>query len=63
MGIGFSEYITQLRCEEAKRLMRETGDSMALIAEKVGYQDAKYFSRIFRKTVGIRPSEYRKIYR
>ena len=63
VGIGFSEYITQLRCEEAKRLMRETGDSMALIAEKVGYQDAKYFSRIFRKTVGIRPSEYRKIYR
>ena len=62
VGIGFSEYITQLRCEEAKRLMRESSDSMVMIAEKVGYQDAKYFSRIFRKTVGIRPSEYRKLY-
>ena len=62
-GIGFSEYLIQLRCEEAKRLMRETSDSMSVIAMKVGYQDAKYFSRIFRKTVGIKPSEYRKIYR
>ena len=63
LGIGFSEYLIQLRCEEAKRLMRETDEPMAVIAEKVGYQDAKYFSRIFRKTVGIKPSEYRKIYR
>ncbi len=62
LGIGFSEYLIQLRCEEAKRLMRETTDPMSLIAEKVGYQDAKYFSRIFRKTVGIKPSEYRKLY-
>ncbi len=63
LGIGFSEYLTQLRCEEAKRLMRETGESMNRIAEDVGYLDAKYFSRIFRKTVGIKPSEYRKLYR
>ena len=62
VGIGFSEYLIQLRCEEAKRLMRETRDPMSLIAEKVGYQDAKYFSRIFRKTVGIKPSEYRRLY-
>ena len=63
LGIGFSEYLIQLRCEEAKRLMRETGESMNRIAEDVGYLDAKYFSRIFRKTVGIKPSEYRKLYR
>ena len=63
VGIGFTDYLTQLRCEEAKRLMRESDESMSLIAEKVGYQDAKYFSRIFRKTVGIKPSEYRRLYR
>ena len=62
VGIGFSEYLTQLRCEEAKRLMRQTQEPLAQIAEEVGYQDAKYFSRIFRKTVGIKPSEYRKLY-
>ena len=62
VGVGFNDYLTQLRCQEAKRLMRETRDSMAVIAQQVGYQDAKYFSRIFRKTVGIKPSEYRKLY-
>lgn len=63
VGIGFSDYLIQLRCEEAKRLMRETDEPMTVISERVGYQDAKYFSRIFRKTVGIKPSEYRKLYR
>ena len=62
VGIGFSEYLTQMRCEEAKRMIRETQEPLAQIAEAVGYQDAKYFSRIFRKTVGIKPSEYRKLY-
>lgn len=61
-GIGFSDYVIQLRCEEAKRLMRESGESVVVIAEKVGYHDARYFSRIFKKTVGLKPSEYRKLY-
>ena len=63
VGIGFSEYLSQLRCEEAKRLLRESDESMTVIAEEVGYQDTKYFSRIFRKTVGLKPSEYRRLYR
>ena len=62
VGIGFSDYLIQLRCEEAKRLIRTTQEPLASVAEAVGYQDAKYFSRIFRKTVGIKPSEYRKLY-
>lgn len=62
LGIGFSEYLIQLRCDEAKRLMRTTREPLAVISESVGYQDAKYFSRIFRRTVGIKPSEYRKLY-
>jgi two-component system response regulator YesN len=62
VGIGFSDYLIQLRCEEAKRLIRTTQEPLAAVAEAVGYQDPKYFSRIFRKTVGIKPSEYRKLY-
>ena len=62
LGIGFSEYLIQLRCDEAKRLMRTSRDSLTVISEAVGYQDAKYFSRIFRRTVGLKPSEYRKLY-
>ena len=62
VGIGFSDYLIQLRCEEAKRLIRTTQEPLTAVAEAVGYQDPKYFSRIFRKTVGIKPSEYRKLY-
>ncbi len=62
-GIGFSEYLIQLRIEESKRLMRETALPIGEISERVGYADTKYFSRIFRKSVGLKPSEYRKIYR
>ena len=62
VGIGFSDYLIQLRCEESKRLIRTTQEPLAAVAEAVGYQDPKYFSRIFRKTVGIKPSEYRKLY-
>ena len=45
-----------------KQLIDFSSVKMYLVAEAVGYQDAKYFSRIFRKTVGIKPSEYRKLY-
>ena len=49
--------------EKAKQLLKESGESMQIIAEQVGYSDAKYFSKTFFKTVGLKPSEYRKLYR
>ena len=55
-------YLMEVRMEEAKRLLRDTGEPVYGIAEKVGYKDAKFFSQQFTKIVGIKPAEYRKLY-
>ncbi len=60
IGVSFSEYLNRIRITEAKKLLR-TGNLMAYeIADKVGFQDYKYFNQVFRKLEGCSPSEYRK---
>lgn len=55
------KYLTTLRIEEAKKLITENGYlNLRLIAELVGYPDAHYFSRIFRKITGMTPTEYKE---
>ena len=58
-GRNFIEYLTELRMEEAKRLLRETDMSMKEICLSVGYSDPNYFSRNFKKYAGITPTEAR----
>lgn len=58
-GMSLKEYITSLRIEEAKRLLRATSSPISTIALKTGYQDAKYFSRMFQKHTGQTPRDYR----
>jgi len=58
MGASFVDYLTELRIERAERLIREGGQSIKEIAFAVGYQDPNYFSKIFRKAVGMSPSMY-----
>ena len=53
-------YINITRCENAKLLLSRPSMSVMEIAEEVGYDDQSYFSRIFRRTFGITPKEYRK---
>lgn len=60
--MNFSEYLTKIRIEAAKDLLRSSKLSILKIANEVGYRDEKHFSKLFRKTVGIRPTEYRKLY-
>ncbi|MDF2650263.1 MAG: helix-turn-helix protein [Paenibacillus sp.] len=60
-GINFIDYVTDLRLNKAKELLRETDRKMNDIAEAVGYQQT-YFNRIFKKQVGVTPSQYRDRY-
>lgn len=62
LGIGFNEYLTQVRLEESEKLLSDTALSIKEIAAAVGYPDEKYYSKLYKKTKGIKPSEYRKIY-
>ncbi len=61
-GEGFAKYLTRIRIDEAKNLLRETNLSVGDIGEKVGYSDRKHFTNTFRKAVGLNPAEYRKLY-
>lgn len=59
MGQTFVEYLTALRMEKAKELLRCTGERSSEIAAAVGYQDPRYFSQMFRRLTGCTPREYR----
>lgn len=61
-GQTFTEYLTEVRLQEAKRLLRSTDFSIGEIAGMTGYPDDKYFRKLFKKIVGIKASEYRKLY-
>ncbi|MDQ0972599.1 AraC-like DNA-binding protein [Neobacillus niacini] len=60
VGINFIDYLTQLRIEKAKELLINTDIKINDIAESVGYRHS-YFNRIFKKQIGIPPSQYRKL--
>ena len=59
-GISPKEYIIEKRLVLAKKLLRETDSSVIEISNSVGYSDQFYFSRIFKKKVGMSPTAYRK---
>jgi transcriptional regulator GlxA family with amidase domain len=59
-GMPPLEYVHALRLEEAKQML-ESGDlPVEAIASEVGYEDAGYFSRLFRRKVNLTPAQYRK---
>lgn len=59
-GITPQKYLTTIRMETAKKMLSSGNISIKDIAARVGYEDQLYFSRIFKKTVGVSPSEYSK---
>ena len=61
-GSGFNQYLTKVRMDHTKNLLRSTDHPVAEICRMVGYSDLKHFSRIFHKETGMTPGEYRKIY-
>jgi len=62
MGRSFISYLTSMRIERAKELLRTTNLKLASIAMEIGYNEPNYFSHVFRKTEGITPKEYRNRY-
>ncbi|MGL5649689.1 MAG: response regulator [Clostridium sp.] len=60
IGTSFVNYLTDIRLEESIRLLNTTEDKAYMIALKVGYAQANYFSYVFRKRYGVAPSKYRK---
>jgi AraC-like DNA-binding protein len=61
-GKNFIDYLTELRIEKAKELLRETDLKITDVAAEVGYQQT-YFNRIFKKQEGITPTQYRDMSR
>lgn len=59
LGINVIEYLNQVRIQNAQRLLLETTDSIQEISIKVGFTDANYFCRVFRKITSCPPSAYR----
>lgn len=54
------EYITFVRMEKAKALLRDHQYRLNDIAERIGYSDVKYFIRTFKKNIGVTPNDFRK---
>ena len=59
VGKNFIDYLTDLRIEKSKELLKDVSLSIKSICYNVGYSDPNYFSKIFKKTTGITPTEYR----
>ena len=60
MGMPPTKYIIKLRITNAKELLRTTNLIVREIGVICGYDDVVFFRKIFKKEVGVSPSEYRK---
>lgn len=61
VGLSFSEYLNQVRVKIAKELLKQKDLKVYQVAEMVGFQDATYFSTVFKNIENISPKEYQKI--
>ena len=59
-GRTFKSYLTGLRIQRARELLRTTSLRTAAISDQVGYNDPHYFSLVFRKATGLSPREFRQ---
>ncbi|MCR5776903.1 MAG: response regulator [Lachnospiraceae bacterium] len=59
-NIGFNDYVTRCKVEEAKRYLNNGELCIYEIAEKLGFESSFYFSKVFKKIEGISPSDYLK---
>ena len=60
IGVNFLAYLTNIRMERAKKLLLTTSLSIAQVSEQSGYGDYRVFTKVFKKSEGITPSQYRR---
>lgn len=58
-GVTITDYLTNIRIEKAKELLKDADLLIQQVSEMVGYEDASYFSKVFKKNTGIHPVRYR----
>ena len=59
-GTTVNSYLADIRINEAKKLLTTTSNSISDVADRCGFYDQSYFSKVFSQKMGITPSEYRK---
>ena len=62
IGVNFLSYLTNIRIEQAKKLLLSTDYAVAEISERVGYSDYRVFTKAFKKAEGVTPSQYRRTF-
>ncbi len=60
VGENFIDYVTRKKMQRAKELIRRTDQPLNAIAFELGFNEANYFSKVFKKVEGLTPSQYRK---
>ncbi|HEV2778334.1 MAG TPA: substrate-binding domain-containing protein [Actinophytocola sp.] len=61
LGLSPWDYLNRLRIQQAKERLRDSDDSIQMVARRVGFHDRAYFSRIFRKLTGMPPQAFREL--
>lgn len=59
-GVSFLNYIVEQKIERAKRMLVEENMKVYEVSEKLGYNDTTYFSKMFKRNVGVTPQDYKR---
>jgi len=62
-GFGFSEFLTLTRLKQAEKMLKEGEGSISDVAYSCGFNDSNYFSDVFKRTYGIPPYKFSKMYK
>jgi two-component system response regulator YesN len=62
LGVSYTAYLKELRIKKAKELLLNERLKAFEVANRVGYSDAKYFSRVFKEATGLTPGEFQKLH-
>ena len=60
LGMGFREFLRSLRLERSRDLLSTTTLPVRVVAERVGFRDGNYLTRVFTRTYGVSPNQFRR---